>query len=217
MKLLLTSGGLTNNTIINSLKKLVEIPLDKAKLAFIPTASTVETGDKWWLIEDLKTCKEMGFKQVDIVDISAIPAILWKPRLADADVIFVEGGNTFYLLHWFKKSGLAAELQNFLKKAVYVGSSAGSIIMTKSLILSTAEKQLLVTLGEQVDEVGLGYVDFLLVPHVNSSYFPELTFENAETYARQLQQTVYAIDNQSAVEVLDSQISVVSEGEWKKF
>lgn len=62
MKLLLTSGGLMNDSIISALKDLTQKPFNELNLAFIPTASNMEEGDKWWLIKDLEICKKLGFK-----------------------------------------------------------------------------------------------------------------------------------------------------------
>lgn len=72
MKLLLTSAGLTNKTISNALLELTGRPFAELDLAFVPTASNVEAGDKDWVIDDLNYCKNLGFKSIDIVDISAI-------------------------------------------------------------------------------------------------------------------------------------------------
>ena len=59
MKLLLTSAGLSNKSIIKALKELTEKPFNELKLAFIPTAANVEEGDKDWLIRDLINCKNL--------------------------------------------------------------------------------------------------------------------------------------------------------------
>lgn len=105
MKLLLTSAGLSNESIIKAFFDLVGKSAKEIRVAFIPTASNIETGDKWWLIKDLSTLQGMGFAQLDIVDISAMPKVAWQPRLEEADVFFFGGGNTFYLMHWIRKSG----------------------------------------------------------------------------------------------------------------
>jgi peptidase E len=74
MKLLLTSGGLTNESISDVLFDLVGKKPEETSVVFIPTASNVETGDKDWLIDDLKNLQKQNFKQIDIADISAVPA-----------------------------------------------------------------------------------------------------------------------------------------------
>jgi len=100
MKILLTSGGLSNKSIVDALLELTERPFAELNLAFVPTAANVESGDKDWLIADLVTCTKLGFKSIDIVDISAIPKDVWLPRLQEADVFFFEGGNTYHLMEW---------------------------------------------------------------------------------------------------------------------
>lgn len=217
MKLLLTSGGLTNDSIISALKDLIQKPFNKVNLAFIPTASNLEKGDKWWLIEDLKTCKELGFKAIDIVDISALPKKVWKKRLEAADVLLFEGGNTYHLMYWINKSGLRKLLPRLLKDKVYIGISAGTIVATPSLILSSAEKEPVKEIGETIYDDGLGLVDFLVEPHVNNKHFPQLTFDYVEKQSRKIPQQIYALDDNSAIKVVNKKISIVSEGKWKKF
>lgn len=217
MKLLLTPGGLMNNSIISALKDLTQKPFEELNLAFIPTASNMEEGDKWWLIEDLKICKRLKFKSVDIVDISAIPRKVWQNRLEKANALLFEGGNTYHLMYWINKSGLKDILPELLKTRVYVGISAGSIVATPSLILSSAEKEPLKEIGETIYDEGLGLVDFLIEPHINNKYFPELTFEYVKKQSRKIPQQIYALDDNSAIKVVNNKISVISEGKWKKF
>lgn len=217
MKILLTSAGLANNKIVQALQELVAKPFNELNLAFIPTAANLEAGDKWWLLDDFENCKKLGFKSFDIVDISAVPKEIWQPRIEDADIILVGGGNTFHLRYWIKKSGLQDLLPELLKTKVYMGISAGSIITTPSLILSRAEKELIESVGEEVIEEGLELVNFLIEPHINNSYFPELTFDYAKKQSENIDQTIYALDDESAIKVDGENIEVVSECEWKKF
>jgi peptidase E len=115
MKLILTSAGITNNSIAKAVKTFVN---GKIKIAFIPTAANNEKGDKDWLIKDLFNCSKLG--EVDIVDISALEKKDWLLRLEWADAIFVGGGDTKYLMSWIVKSGLDKELPELLKTRVYV-------------------------------------------------------------------------------------------------
>ena len=217
MKLLLTSAGLSNKSIVNALLELTEKPFSQLNIAFIPTASNVEEGDKDWLIEDLVNCKKLGFKQIDVVDISAVPQDVWKPRLAQADILFFEGGNTFHLMRWIEESGLKELLPEMLKTKVYVGVSAGSMVACKSLDLSTSERLYSEAVGEYKKDEGLGFVDFLIRPHLNSPYFPKVNLENLEEMSKELPKTFYAIDDNTAIKVVDKKTEVISEGIWKKF
>ena len=100
MKLLLTSAGIKNKSIVNALSGMVGKKLSETSLVFIPTASNVEKGDKSWLIDDLINLKKQGFKSIEIADISAIDEKLWKLKFEKADILYFEGGNTFHLMEW---------------------------------------------------------------------------------------------------------------------
>ena len=216
MKLLLTSSGFTNKTIINAFKELVEKPFHEISLAFIPTASNVEEGDKAWLVDDMNNAKELGFKSFDIVDISALEKDMWEPRLEQADVIMVGGGNTYHLIYWMNKSGFSNEIKEWLKTKVYVGISAGSIVMSENLSLTTANK-LYYEDSDKIDiENGLGFVHFHTRPHLNSNWFPLVREEVLKKQAKDIPETIYAIDDDSAVQVIDENITVISEGKWLK-
>ncbi|MDD5464268.1 MAG: Type 1 glutamine amidotransferase-like domain-containing protein [Candidatus Moranbacteria bacterium] len=217
MKLLLTSAGLSNKSIVNSLLELTERPFSELNVAFIPTASNIEKGDKFWVIDDLINLKNLGFKQVDIVDISALPKDVWLPRLGEADIFYFEGGNTFHLMHWIEKSGLKDLLPEMLKTKVYVGVSAGSMVVCKNLDLSTSERLYDEKVDEGAKDEGLGYVDFLVRPHLNSPYFPKLNLENLEKMSQEFPDSFYAIDDQTAIKIIDGKMEIISEGVWKKF
>ena len=114
MKLLLTSGGITNKLMENEILALTKKPASKLHVAFVPTAANPEDGDKRWLIKDLQALVNMGIGTIDVVDISALPRDIWQKRLKKADVLEFGGGNTFHLLYWIKKSGLDEILKNLL-------------------------------------------------------------------------------------------------------
>lgn len=218
MKLLLTSGGIENQSMIKALRELLGKEFNKSNLVFVPTAANAEVGDKWWLISDLVKCKELGFKEIDIADIAVLPEKDWQARLRKADVIVFGGGNTSYLMGQIRRSGLAKILPELLKSRVYVGISAGSMITAPSL----EEEKMQVMYEEPIIKVdedtnkGLGLVDFLVIPHVGSPYFPKVE-RLVKDLAKQIHMPLYAIDDQTAVKVIDGKIEIVTEGNWKKF
>ncbi|MCX6815336.1 MAG: Type 1 glutamine amidotransferase-like domain-containing protein [Candidatus Aenigmarchaeota archaeon] len=209
MKLLLTSYGIYNKSIASALKRIAK---GKIRIAFIPTAANVDHGDKEWLIKDLVNCRKLG--PVDIVDISALPKANWLSRLKKANVIFVGGGNTVYLMKWIKNSGLKKELPGLLKTRVYVGSSAGSIVASRNL---QACSDFIYGGEEKNAPSGLGLVDFHIRPHFNSPVFPKCIDKNLRIAAKKLSGDTYAIDDDSAVMFVDGKITVVSAGAWKKY
>lgn len=214
MKLLLTSAGLTNKTIISALEKLLGKSPKGVKLAFVPTAANVESGDKSWLINDLQNCLKAGF-EVDIVDISAVAKDIWLPRLEETEIIFFGGGNTFHLRHWISKSGLISILPELLKTRVYAGVSAGSCVAGPTIYNSVQN-----LFGEKYDleiKEGLSLVNFQVIPHLNSPYFTKIRKEDLEIASKELVEPVYAFDDNSAIAINGETVEVVSEGEWYKF
>jgi dipeptidase E len=217
MKLLLTSAGLTNKKIVDILSSSVGKPNKEISIVFIPTAANVEEGDKDWLIDDYSNIKKQGYKFIDIVDISAVSKDVWLPRIKKADVIFVGGGNTYYLMSWLRKSGLDKLLPELLKTRVYVGISAGSIVTTINLRMSTSQKSYSEKVYPIKDDLGLGFVNFHIRPHFNSEHFPKLRSKYIKEIAKEIPESVYALDDDSAIVVNDKEIKVISEGKWEKF
>lgn len=215
MKLLLTSNGLSNNSIKKAFLSLLPKSPKKLRIAMIQTASNIEDGDKTWLIDDLYRVKSLGFKTFDFVDISALPKKEAFSRLQKANVLFFGGGNPFYLHYWFRKIGLDKEINKLLVTKVYLGISAGSMI-TNSYIAFKPKKASLPFVSECTGQKGIGLVDFSIRPHFLSSYFPDRTAEKMKKFARNFPATIYALDDNSAIMVDGNKIEVISEGEWIK-
>jgi len=216
MKLLLTSEGIINNSIKKALRNLAGKPFNRLSCAFIPTAANLEDDDKSWLIDILKNCQKLGFKRLDIVDISALPKSIIKSRLAKADILMFGGGNAGYLLDWLNKSGLKAALPGFLKKKIYVGASAGSMITADRLYPNILENFFREKYLAKITKA-LGLVNINIIPHLNSSWFTKVRFKNIMRLTKSIAEPIYAIDDNTAISINGSKISVVSEGKWKRF
>jgi len=211
MKLLLTSGGLRNQTLIDALLDLAQLPTGRLKVAFIPTALNTEPGDKGWVVDQMMVLRAMGIGQLDIVDISALPKEIWLPRLSEANIIFVNGGNATHLMHCFNESGLTLEIPRLLQDRVYVGVSAGSYVVTPDLRFNS----------DNVPEVldGLKLVNFGLQAHMNSPKFPLAKTEQVvKERVRKMKcpYVVYGLDDQMAIKVDGDRVEVVGEGSYLK-
>lgn len=218
MKLLLTSSGISNPSIAKALFELVGKNPEDTSLVFIPTASNIETGDKEWLINDLNNLHKLGLKSISIADISAVPENIWRPQIEEADVIFFEGGNTYHLMDWVNKSGLATLLPEFLKTKVYVGVSAGSLITNPKIGQSISKiVNDLDSKNEFSNMEALNLVDLYSIPHLNSPHFLKTREENIKKIADFLQKKVYALDDNSSLKIVDDKVEVISEGEYLEF
>lgn len=216
MKLLLTSAGISNPSILNALVDLLGKPVTEATALFVPTAiyalrggSEIARGVIRGSIGD-PFC-EMGWKSIGVLELTALPSVkqeIWVPKLQETDALLVGGGDCQYLCYWMKQSGLAELLPSLLDKMVYVGLSAGSMIMTRFGTTYNGH-----TLPAESDK-SLGLVDFALHPHLDHEWFPENSLANLEKLAATLPMPSYLVDDQTAIKVTDT-IEVISEGKWK--
>ena len=158
---------------------------------------------------------ELGWNPVGVLELTALPSIArarWESWVRRADVLLVNGGDAMYLGHWMRQSGLA-DLLRSLPGMVWVGLSAGSMVMTPWVGQDFIEERPSIT----GDDLALGVVDFSIFPHLDHPELPENTMAAAETWAAGLGCPAYAIDDETALKVVDGQAEVVSEGRWRFF
>jgi dipeptidase E len=217
VKLLLTSGGITNPSIRGALVDLLGKPIADSHALCIPTAQwghprcgpqsvqAVVVGQPQ-LVGPTPEWASVGV--LELTALSSIGQERWVPWVQEADVLLVDGGDATYLCHWMRESGLA-DLLPSLSDKVWVGVSAGSMVMTPRIGSAFVEW------ASAQDDRTLGVVDFSIFPHLNA--WPENSLAEAEKWAADLAGPAYAIDEQTAIEVVDGEVRVVSEGEWKHF
>ena len=206
VKLLLTSSGLSDQPTCDALVALSGRPLADQRVAVVPTAANVVPGDKGWLVADYLHVQRAGFAALDIVDVSALEPAVWRSRLEEADVLVVTGGDTTHLLRWLRRSGMADDLPTLLRDRVYVGISAGSMVTGPHLRLSQSPQP------EPDDSRGLGLVDFLVVPHLDSPGFPAAAESAVRAALAGLAHRTFALADGRAVAVDGTEVRVVGTG-----
>jgi dipeptidase E len=222
MKYLLTSAGIKNRSIHGALLGLLGNPIADCSALCIPTAMyghpMCGPSNAWNFISgnepECPMC-ELGWKSVGVLELTTLPSIdkqRWVGWVQQADVLLVAGGDAVYLGHWMRQSGLA-DLLPSLDKTVWVGLSAGSMVMTPRVGEEFVEAKPSIT----GDDITLGVVDFSIFPHVDHPDLPENTMAAAEKWAARIGGPAYAIDDQTAIKVVDGVEKVVSEGKWKRF
>ncbi|PJI84746.1 Type 1 glutamine amidotransferase-like domain-containing protein [Luteimicrobium subarcticum] len=218
MKLLLTSGGVTNPSIRAALDDLLGKPIADCRALVVPTAQwghpmcgPESVRDLVAATPDFGSFTGLGWGSLGVLELTALPSIgadRWVPWVREADVLLVDGGDATFLAHWMRESGLA-DLLGSLPDAVWVGVSAGSMVMTPRV------GEHFVEWAAAPDDRGLGVVDFSIFPHLDA--FPTNTVEHAERWAADIGGQAYAIDEQTAIRVVDGRVDVVSEGRWLAF
>lgn len=208
MKLLLTSSGLSKRVIGEALQDMFDKSPSEVKVGFIPTAANVEPYSKDWVISQFNQLQRYGFYQIDIVDIAA-DGVDWRARLADVDMLWLSGGNTFYLIDQVRKTGFDVWLAENIDHKVYVGGSASTILVTPTIKIADGVDDNAVGL---TDFTGLNLVDFEINVHCNAAMI-----EATKAYTDASEHTVYALDDLSAIKVIDGSVEVISGGSWRLY
>jgi dipeptidase E len=224
MKLLLTSSGISNPSIEDALVGLLGKPISESSALIVPTAiyPFPEGPSGAWRAICGKApgpLSEVGWKSLGVLELTALPSIKkesWVPLVRETDALLVWGGHVMYLCYWMRQSGLA-DLLPSLSDLVYVGVSAGSIVMTPyngdvAFNLQTIPE------GSDATREGdraLGFVDFTVRVHLDREGFESMA--EVEKWAAGIPVPTYAIDDETAVRVIDGIPEVVSEGNWKLF
>ncbi|MEN9390675.1 MAG: hypothetical protein RLZZ283_775 [Candidatus Parcubacteria bacterium] len=211
MKLLLTSAGIRNKSLADSLQALAGKVPAELKVGFIQTAANIEPGNKDWFLTQLERLHSYGYQWIDIIDI-ADAGVDWRQRVAVVDVLVVSGGNTFYLLDQMRKSGFDQWLKENIDSKVYVGISAGSIVMTPSIAIAGIDNGD-INYSAVTDLTGLAFVPFEVSPHTPES----VSHEGNKKYKQGIQNELYALDDSSAIQVVGGDVKVISEGVWVKY
>jgi len=217
MRFLLTSAGISNNSIRTALVDLLGKRIADATALCIPTAVYAVPNGPAEAWRQIRAWSELGWKAFGVLEFTALPSVRqedWLPLVRAADALLVGGGENLCLCYWVRQTGLAATLPSLLRDTVSVGASAGSMLVAQ-------------TFGQHYHGIdpptgsdkALGLVDFKLHPHLDAEYMPLASLASLAhlaAWAAGLAVPTYAIDNQTALKVTDGGVEVVSEGHWHR-
>jgi dipeptidase E len=221
MKFLLTSHGIANTTILNALVDLLGKPIAESSALCIPTGVRPFPGGPSHVFGFITgtvggpMCA-LGWKSLGVLELTALPSIKkehWVPAVQEVDALLVWGGSPLYLCYWMRQSGLADLLPSLRPEAVYVGTSGGAMVATPDFGGKTYDDSKPLTGSDNA----LGLVDFSVFPHLEREDMPDTSLANVERWAAGLAVPAYAIDDETAITVVDGAVEVVSEGRWKRF
>jgi dipeptidase E len=241
VKLLLTSSGISNASIREALVELLGKPIAESSALVVPTAILPfsvgpEMAARLVRGEVRTPLTDLGWRSLGLLELTALPSIdrdVWVPTVRAADALLFWGGDPLYLSFWMEESGLA-ELLPSLATTVYVGTSAGAMaacstfgetytepragsgrpLTSEEMVFATPDGDVTRTF---VTAVGAGLVDFAVIPHLDNAGHPDASSANAERWAAKLPVPAYAIDDETALKVVDGVVDVVSEGAWRRY
>ncbi len=166
-------------------------------LVFVETAAEIEAGDMEWLEADYDAWVDVGL-EVTRYTVTGKDSVQIEKDLAEHDVIYLSGGNTFYLLQQLQKTGAVPVIQKLVKEGkIYIGTSAGSIVAGPDI---SAVKNLdNESMAPELEGYsGLSLIDVVALPHWGSSYFRDLYLNQRldHVYDNPVHKIVLLTDNQ---------------------
>jgi dipeptidase E len=223
VKLLLTSNGISNATIRAGLVELLGKPIEESNAVLIVSGMWPFSGAGTRVVDVIQGKSRnqlcgIGWKSLGLLEPTALASVnpqVLRDELEGADALLVFGGHVAYLAHALRRCGLAQLLPE-LDHLVYVGVSAGAIVTTPF----NCDAQFNATVLPPDTDIptaidgGLGYVDFTLWVHVGNPdpIFADHTMENATAFANQVGARTYALDDESALSVVDGNVRILTEG-----
>jgi dipeptidase E len=215
VRLLLTSGGVSNTTIQDALVKPLAKPISECDALCIPTAEygrpmcTPTSARRFVTGKPAHMCA-LDWRSVGLRELTALPTVgklRWIPWVRAADALLVDGGDATYLADWIRRSGLV-DLLPSLTDTVWLGISAGSTVTTPAV----GDEVIHWTPPDDSDGDPLGLVDFSIFPHLDHHEMPDNTLADPRRWAAAIHGPAYAIDDQTANSVVDASVDIISDG-----
>lgn len=205
MKLLLCSHA---ERMIGKAASLFEINPDQLKTVCITTAAEIYPADnRAWFDSELKAFVDNGFK-LERYNLKDQTSEQVAAKLHDADIIYVTGGNSYYLLQHMQTCNFKDILQDRLNKgAIYIGSSAGSVVTCPAIdYIGDLDD---VKQASLTDMSGFGLIDFNIMPHIDHPKFKDKISKLVE--AQRLSETsLIGLRDDQAVLVIDNYIQIIT-------
>ena len=185
------------------------------KVVFIPTAANHEMSDQdrealdYIYDTDKKALQKLGFN-VEELEVSRESCEVIEQSITGTDCIFVGGGNTFFLLQELRRKGADKLISRHIEKGkLYMGTSAGSILVQKDLVADGVDDP---KFGPDLngDFTALGFIDFYLYVHYGSHYWGD-DDEYIRKYYSKLD--YMKISDKQAVTVNSDKIEIVTSAE----
>ncbi len=198
MKLVLTSSDIRHQAILNEVLSMVDKPAKDISVAILNEASAVEEGDKRWLVEGLNLLSGTFGGTIDIINLLALSIDEVEKRIKKCDIIFCFGGSTEWLKVVFDKTGFSKLLPKLLKSKVWIGSSAGSMILGRMPTTITQDYIYKVSDYFNIKDY-LGFVNFSILPHIFGEFVEKDSFEKCIEESKKQQYPVYVLSDKSAV------------------
>ncbi len=202
-RLLLTSNGFENPKIGKEFLKLVNKPVTEIKSLFIPNASRTKE-ELHYISLSKKELIDLGIEKENIIEYN-LDRDVSDGELENIDVVYMCGGNTFYLLYKVRESKFDEKINEIVNKGiVYVGVSAGSMIIGPDIDVSG--------IREEWDKNDIGIKDLTGLNLIKERISPHYINEDKEAiqkFERETGKKVTPLRDNQAILIKDNEINVI--------
>lgn len=179
-QVILSSHGFEKNIALKQrLFDLLPKPADQLSVVIVTTASAEWKEKNKHAVSAKKVLEEMGFNKVVFLDIEFED----PNKLKRFDVIYINGGNPFYLLDKLRKTGADAIIKQFAEKVILVGISGGGVVLGPNISIVDYFDAKLNTVGIR-DLTGLGLTDIIMYPHYQEAAEEKIKLFESENNCR---------------------------------
>lgn len=215
MKLVLCSSGFFTPEIVAKAVELAGKPQAELSVAVINEAYAMTFRSHSWVAKELSRIDTYFGGRFELVNLRALSPETVKERLQQHDIIYVLGGPTDYEMHVLQQTGFTDMLPELLEDKVYVGSSAGSMILGKRVPADVHTKIFGRETADEDETYGvtsyMDILDFAIVPHMGSPKFPNCTAENLQAIAPKVDAPIYGIADDTAIIIVDGELTIVGD------
>ena len=222
MRMMLTSQGVQEGPLLDTLVDLLGKPLAESRAVAVIDGMLPFAGDRTKLLTDLLDFRGLGWAELNVMSLFGGPRSVIEDRLRSADVVFCYGGSNHWLAHAWTSTGLAPVLRELLDEKVYIGLSAGSMIFSRqhaAAVEAFDDQEEVEMLQLDAVAAAVPLFDWVVMAHLGAPYFPDATDEWAASSAARLGGPVWFLDDTSALVVRDpeQEPEIVSSGHWLRF
>lgn len=191
----LTSTGFSNKNVYDKFIELAK-PNSSDRVAIITTAAEEKEKNEFSQFA-YQQLEKMDYQNIDFFDVE-----FQNPEeLKKYDVLYICGGNTFYLLKHLKESGADKIISDIVKQGIiYVGVSAGSIVIGPNINIANEVEPDPNDVGLS-DLTGLGVIDLIVCPH-----FTEQSEDEVEKFEKKYGVSVERLTDEQAIAFKDDEI-----------
>lgn len=180
---------------------LDDLPRDSKFVAITTAANVYDPNDRSWFDDEINLLKGLGF-DFYLFDLAGKTKDDVTTALEGAKVVYVSGGNSYYLLEHMKACSFVDVMENLIKKGtIYLGSSAGAAVTGPDIgYVGDMDDRSRSNLS---DDHALGLIEYKVLPHLDHPKYGPMIKNRIDQLKK---------ENRNLIGLRDHQVLFVDDG-----